>query len=77
MRNGYDLIAKIHDLAECPEEYRANWKPQAEKLANMVEDVIERLREFASLQSGFVADRCESTATDLEEKLTLAMGRFE
>ena len=75
--NGYDLIEKINSLAKCPEKYRSNWKPRAEKLADKVRDIIERLRKFALLQAGFVADRCETTAADLEEKLAVAMGRFE
>ena len=74
---GYEAIRQINRMAQCPTQYRANWKAAAEKIGTQVLAEIERLRTFAAFKAGFVADRCNDTADDLEAKLQTALAQFE
>lgn len=74
---GYEMIAQINQMAQCPVKYRANWKSAARKVALQVVTEIERLRAFAEPKAGFVADRSNDTANDLEAKLREALAQFE
>lgn len=77
MKNGYDLIAQIENLARAPEKYRSIWFERASRIAETVEAKIANLRVFASRQEGFVADRCNATANDLESKLQAVLAKFD
>jgi len=73
---GYEMIARIDQMAQCSMQYRANWKLTVEKMAAGVVAEVVRLRAFAKLKTGFVADRCNATANDLETKLQKVLTQF-
>jgi len=72
-----DKVRRIERLASIPAKYRDNWLPLANKLAVPVRSEIERLRTFAELQSGFVANHCRETASRIETELQLALDSFK
>lgn len=71
-----DQVRRIERLSSVPAKYRINWLPLAERLAVQVKSEVERLRIFAELQSGFVAEHCRETANHIEIELQLALDRF-
>jgi len=72
-----DRVCRIEQLATAPKKYRANWLPLAQRLAVQVRGEVERLRIFAELRSGFVAEHCHSIADHIENRLQRAMGKFK